>query len=90
MVRVGGHRTGHYTRPMCTRISIDPRVMQGVPCVAGTRIPAAMIVRMVAQGITLDTILQEYPQLVMEDLQEALRFATSSVDQRAIALDQPA
>jgi uncharacterized protein (DUF433 family) len=75
---------------MFTRISIDPRIMQGAPCIAGTRIPVTMLVRMVADGITVDTILDDYPQLVAEDVQQALRFAASSVDHRTIALDKPA
>lgn len=79
-----------YTRVMFNRISIDPRVMGGTPCVAGTRIPVAMLVRMVAEGITTQDILGDYPQLEAEDVQQSLRYAASSVDHRTIALDQPA
>ncbi len=73
-----------------TRISIDHRIMGGVPCIRGTRIPAAMIVRMVANGTSVATLIDEYPQLTEEDVREALRFAAASVDQRTIPLDQPA
>lgn len=73
-----------------TRISIDHRVMGGVPCIRGTRIPVAMIVRMVADGTPMTTLLDEYPQLSEDDVREALRFAAASVDQRTIPLDQPA
>lgn len=73
-----------------SRISVDHRVMGGVPCVAGTRIPVAMIVRMVADGTAPETLLAEYPQLTSEDIREALRFAAASVDQRTLPLDQPA
>jgi uncharacterized protein (DUF433 family) len=56
------------------------------PCIRGTRIPVAMIVRMVADGTTSDELL-EYPQLTADDIREALRFAATHVDQRTIALD---
>ncbi len=72
------------------RISVDPRIMGGVPCIRGTRIPLAMIVRMVADGTTSDELLEEYPQLTADDVREALRFATAHVDQRTIALDHSA
>ncbi|TVR22649.1 MAG: DUF433 domain-containing protein [Nitriliruptor sp.] len=56
-------------------------------CIRGTRIPVAMIVRMVADGTTSDELLEEYPQLTADDIREALRFAATHVDQRTIALD---
>ena len=73
-----------------TRISIDTEVMGGVPCIRGTRIPVAMLVRMAAAGGTIAQIVAEYPQLSEEDVGEALRFAAASVDQRALPLDLPA
>lgn len=79
-----------YTRTVFTRISIDPRIMGGTPCIAGTRIPAAMLVRMVADGMTVAQILEDYPQLAAEDVEQGLRYAASSVDHRTIVLDQPA
>ena len=62
----------------------------GCPGIAGTRIPVAMLVRMVAAGTTVESILEEYPQLVEDDVREALRFAAANVDQRIIPLDQSA
>ena len=73
-----------------TRIKIDHRIMGGLPCVAGTRIPVAMLVRMVAAGTPVETILEEYPQLEHDDIREALRFAAASIDQRVVPLDQSA
>ena len=73
-----------------TRIKVDHRIMGGLPCIAGTRIPVAMLVRMVAAGTSVETILEEYPQLEDEDIREALRFAAASVDQRVMPLDQSA
>ena len=73
-----------------TRIKIDHRIMGGLPCIAGTRIPVAMLVRMIAAGTTVETILEQYPQLDEEDVRQALRFAAANVDQQVKPLDQPA
>ncbi|TVR20022.1 MAG: DUF433 domain-containing protein [Nitriliruptor sp.] len=73
-----------------TRIKIDHRIMGGLPCISGTRIPVAMLVRMVAAGTSMETILAEYPQLTEDDVREALRFAAASIDQRVVPLDQTA
>jgi uncharacterized protein (DUF433 family) len=72
------------------RISIDPEIMGGVPCIRGTRIPVAMLVRMVAGGMTIAQVVAEYPQLAEEDVAEALRFAAANIDQRTVPLDLPA
>ena len=73
-----------------TRIKIDHRIMGGLPCIDGTRIPVAMLVRMIAAGTSMETILEQYPQLSEDDVREALRFAAANVDQRVIPLDQTA
>ena len=72
------------------RIEIDHRIMGGLPCIAGTRIPAAMLVRMIAAGTPVETILEQYPQLEADDIREALRFAAANIDQRVVPLDQSA
>lgn len=73
-----------------TRIKIDHRIMGGLPCIDGTRIPVAMLLRMIAAGTPMKTILEEYPQLTEDDLREALRFAAANVDQRVVPLDETA
>jgi uncharacterized protein (DUF433 family) len=57
------------------RISVDHRIMGGVPCVAGTRIPVTTVVGSVANGLAIDEILAEYPQLTREDIQACLAYA---------------
>jgi len=49
------------------RITIDPAVMGGVPCLRGLRIPVATVVNMVAGGLTAQQIVEELPPLEMED-----------------------
>ena len=73
-----------------TRIKIDHRIMGGLPCITGTRIPVAMLVRMIAAGTSTETILAESPQLTEDDVREALRFAAANLDQRVVPLDQTA
>ncbi|MFP3899958.1 MAG: DUF433 domain-containing protein [Acidimicrobiia bacterium] len=68
------------------RISIDHRIMGGVPCVRGTRIPVATVVGMVAEGMTTDEILADFPQLTLDDIHEALRYAAAAVDERELPL----
>lgn len=68
------------------RISVDHQVMGGVPCIRGTRIPVTTVVGMVAEGMSTDEILSEFPQLSMEDVREALRYAAAAVDERELPL----
>jgi uncharacterized protein (DUF433 family) len=74
---------------MFERISVNHEVMGGVPCIRGTRIPVATVVGMVAEGMTREEILSEFPQLAREDIQEALRYAAAAVDERQIPLPAP-
>jgi uncharacterized protein (DUF433 family) len=66
------------------RISVDHRLMGGVPCVAGTRIPVATVVGLIANGLTADQILAEYPQLSIADVQACLGYAARAVDEREL------
>lgn len=61
---------------MAGRILIDHRIMGGVPCIAGTRIPVATIVGLIAQGETSSTIIAEFPQLEPRDITAALTYAS--------------
>ncbi|MEO1444164.1 MAG: DUF433 domain-containing protein [Chloroflexota bacterium] len=58
------------------RITIDPAKMGGVSCIRGLRIPVATVVDMVAAGMSTDEILANFPDLELEDITEALRFAS--------------
>lgn len=73
-------------RVIFERIVVDHRVMGGVPCVRGTRIPIATVVGMVAEGLTVDEIHRDFPQLSDEDIKEALRYAAAAVDERELPL----
>jgi uncharacterized protein (DUF433 family) len=69
-----------------TRITVDPHQMGGLPCIRGLRIPVATVVDMVADGMTQDEILNAFPDLEPEDIQEALRYAAEAVRERELPL----
>jgi uncharacterized protein (DUF433 family) len=57
------------------RITFNPQIMAGQACIRGMRITAARIIRLIAQGMSREAIIAEYPDLEPEDLQEALLYA---------------
>ncbi|MFN8441735.1 MAG: DUF433 domain-containing protein [Caldilineaceae bacterium] len=66
------------------RITYNPNVMVGKPVIRGTRIPVDLIVRMVAQGLTTQEILKDYPRLKIEDIQAALYYAAAILTDETI------
>jgi len=72
-----------------TRITVNPGQMGGVPCIRGLRIPVATVVGMVADGMTETEILKAYPDLEVEDIHEALRYAAEAVRERELPLAIP-
>lgn len=59
---------------MHDRISIDHRIMGGVPCIVGTRIPVATVIGLLGQDCGIDQVIVEYPTLSRDDILAALRF----------------
>ena len=62
------------------RIIINSGIMAGKPVIKGTRIPIDTIVRLMAQGITQDEILEDYPNLKKEDIRAALVYAAELIE----------
>lgn len=58
------------------RITFNRAVMGGQACIRGMRIPVSLVVNLVANGLANDEILREYPDLELEDIKEALRYAS--------------
>lgn len=59
------------------RITFNPNVMGGgQACIRGMRIPVSLVVNLVANGMTTDEIIKEYPDLEREDIKEALQYAS--------------
>lgn len=59
------------------RITVDPGRLGGKPSIRGLRISVGMVVQMVAAGKSVETILDEYPYLEPEDMQQALSYAAA-------------
>jgi len=68
------------------RITFDPQIMGGKPCVRGMRVTVGMIVGLVASGHTRETILEMYPYLEAEDIDEALKYAAWRVEEIDVPL----
>lgn len=67
-----------------TRITLDPEVMGGKPCIRGLRVTAGMIVGLVASGHSTEEIMAPYPYLEAEDIREALEYAAWRVQEREV------
>lgn len=71
-----------------SRITVEADKMGGQPCIRGLRIPVATVVAMVADGMTVEEILADLPDLEEEDVAEALRYAAEAVRERELPIRQ--
>ena len=69
-----------------TRITIDPVICTGKPCIRGLRFPVARLLGLLASGETRERILKAYPYLESDDIDEALRYAASLAEDETIDL----
>ena len=63
-------------KELLNRITVDPRVCAGKPCVVGTRIYISIILDGLAEGLTPAQIIDHYPQLTLDDIHAALFYAS--------------
>ena len=70
------------------RISVDPLVCHGKACIAGTRIMASVVLDNLADGESIDSILQSYPTLSAEDIHAAIAYAAELARERIVDLDR--
>ncbi len=66
------------------RISIDPAVMNGQPCIRGTRLTVRRVLLALAQYPDREELRADYPQLQDEDIQQALAYAAASLDDQIV------
>jgi len=66
------------------RITVDPEVCGGKPCIRGLRFPVSRLLGLLAAGETTESILKSYPYLEAEDIQEALHYAAFLADEQVI------
>jgi uncharacterized protein (DUF433 family) len=58
------------------RITFNKEIMGGQACIRGMRIPVSLIINLVANGMTTEEIIKEYPDLEQEDIKEALQYGS--------------
>jgi uncharacterized protein (DUF433 family) len=68
------------------RITFNPEVMGGKPCIRGMRVTVGAIVGLVASGKTVDEVLADYPYLERDDILEALSYAAWRAEEREVPL----
>lgn len=69
-----------------TRITFNPEVMGGKPCIRGMRVTVGTIVGLVASGKTIDEVLKEYPYLEKDDVLQALSYAAWRAEEREVPI----
>jgi uncharacterized protein (DUF433 family) len=71
------------------RISIDPNICFGKPCVKGHRIWVALILDMLTEGISIEEILEDYPQLTREDILACIAYGAEMSRERYVEIPYP-
>ncbi len=72
------------------RISADPRIMLGKPCVKGTRLTVALLLDILGEGIDPGELLEMYPRLTMLDIQAVIQYAAAVISEEDDLLPQAA
>lgn len=72
-----------------TRITIDPKVRFGKPCIRGTRIAVVDILNLLAAGYTVDEIPAQYPGMTRQDVSAAIEFASRLSEEPTRVLAKP-
>ena len=66
------------------RVEISPRVCDGKPVIAGTRIPVTVILEQLQEGVSWEDILEGYPELSRDDVRAAIQYARAAIDHTEI------
>ena len=62
--------------PLLSRITMDPNICHGKPCIRGLRYPVEWLLEMLSSGMSNDEVLGDYPDLERDDLRAVLAFST--------------
>ena len=76
--------------PGFERITFDPEVQGGRACIRGLRVTVALVLNLVANGMSVEEILGAYPYLESEDIHESLRYAAWLAEEQVFPMDPPA
>lgn len=72
--------------PLLQRISVDPNICFGKPCIRGTRIWVSLILDLLADGMSVEEILEEYPQLTKESIRAAIAYGAEMSRERYVEI----
>lgn len=72
------------------RVTTDPQVLGGKPCIRGMRISVQRVLELLAQNLSWEAVRDDYPELENADVQQALAFAAALLDDTVIPLDNNA
>jgi uncharacterized protein (DUF433 family) len=75
---------------MFDRITFDPAVMGGRACIRGMRMTVSLVVNLVANGMSTEDIVREYPDLETEDIRQALQYASALANEEIGFFKSPA
>lgn len=75
---------------MFERITFDPSIMGGRACIRGMRITVSLVVNLVANGMSAEEIIREYPDLGPEDIRESLQYASALANEEIGYFKSPA
>lgn len=75
---------------MFERITFDPAVMGGRACIRGMRMTVSLVVNLVANGMSTEDIIREYPELGAEDIRQALQYASALANEEIGFFKSPA
>jgi uncharacterized protein (DUF433 family) len=72
--------------PLLKHISVDPNICFGKPCIRGTRIWVSLILDFLASGMTIDELIEEYPQLTKESILAAIAYGAEMSRERYVEI----
>ena len=68
------------------RITMDPKLFGGKPCIRGLRFPVSKVLDLIASGMTTDEILADYPYLEAADISQCLKYAAWVVQEEQVEI----
>lgn len=74
--------------PLLKRVSVDPQVCGGMPCIRGTRIWVALILDQLAEGMSESELLSEYPELTPSDIRAAMAYGAEAAREQVVEISQ--
>lgn len=66
------------------RITIDPRIFNGKPCIRGMRFPVSKVLDLLAAGMSIEEILKDYPYLEREDILQAIKYSAWIIQEEIV------